>query len=160
MDAILISLSISVPIIAIGVGFYIWIRRTETLGLRTSSAPQRRRAFEFAVLALAGIPGYLCCVAAHTCMAGHMKHPPYAAWNFAVDLWWAAMFLCAAISVWRSDVKHRHVLAVVLAVLVLGGLSIGNFAMLDIVAIIWLGIVAARTIHRHRRSISREVSPS
>jgi hypothetical protein len=58
------------------------------------SATGRRAA---AVLLLASLPAYIACGALHICMAGHMQHPPYPAWQYATDGVWVVGLAVGAI---------------------------------------------------------------
>ena len=96
-------------------------------------------------------------------MGGHMRHPPYASWHFAADLWWVAMFLCAAIAAARSNIQRRFVYTGVFTFLVVGRLVLGSagggFMILEIPAIIWLTIVSVRVLRHHRRVLRVQFSP-
>ncbi|MBO0700539.1 MAG: hypothetical protein J2P46_19235 [Zavarzinella sp.] len=50
----------------------------------------------FGVLALAGLALFGWCAARHVCCGGHLAHPPYAAWDYALDAGWAGLFVAAA----------------------------------------------------------------
>lgn len=51
----------------------------------------------FAKLALAGLAGYVACLLRHWCQCGHMEHPPYAWWDYALDVSWVILFTSAAV---------------------------------------------------------------
>ena len=42
-----------------------------------------------------GLSGAWWCLNEHDCMAGHMMHPPYPVWHYAVDVLWPLCFLAA-----------------------------------------------------------------
>ena len=117
------------------------------------------RSLEFGVLTLAGIPAYIFCEVAHLCMAGHMHHPPYPAWHFAVDLWWLATFLCAASTVLRSELSLRYVSAIVLVVLVISRVSVvlgsgeSAFLVFETPLALFLAVIAVCAIRQHRKSV-------
>jgi len=43
------------------------------------------------------------CYFHHVCMGGHMQHPPYPAWHYAMDAGWALAVLFAAI--WMRQIR-------------------------------------------------------
>ena len=45
----------------------------------------------------AGITGSAWCLQHHVCMGGHMQHPPYPGWHYAIDTGWTLALLVAAI---------------------------------------------------------------
>ena len=59
----------------------------------------------YSVLALAlfvlGVCGAVWCYWHHICMEGHMAHPPYPAWHYALDAGWVACLAAAVFWVCR-----------------------------------------------------------
>jgi hypothetical protein len=51
----------------------------------------------FAAVTLAGLGGFGVCTFRHFCMCGHMQHPPFQWWEYAIDVSWVVLFLTAAV---------------------------------------------------------------
>jgi hypothetical protein len=69
--------------------------------------PDERRIIS-AWLVLLGFPGFVFCGLAHICMGGHMAHPPYAAWHYAIDALWTCCFWGGTVIGWNSNlILHR-----------------------------------------------------
>jgi len=63
----------------------------------------------------AGVIGSGWCFQHHVCMAGHMQHPPYPSWHYALDVGWVLAVVLAA--VWMRLVRvSLCVLFVMLAI--------------------------------------------
>ena len=110
-------------------------------------SPLHTRSFSW--LTLAGIPGYVLCFPLHVCMAGHMQHPPYAWWHFALDALWVALFAAAAFIALRRKLPRRARLSTLLLVLIVSRLALGSgggsFAVLpELPIVIYLIVVALR----------------
>jgi len=111
------------------------------------NAPHTRSV---AWLILAGIPGYIACFPLHICMFGHMKHPPYAWWQFVLDALWVVPFMAAAFVALRWKLPRRARLASLLLVLVVSRLVLGSgggaLAVLELPILIYLIVVALRRL--------------
>jgi hypothetical protein len=77
---------------------FMWMlyRRTESGQFRKNSAAKIANAAG-ALLWAAGAAGSAWCFWHHVCMAGHMQHPPYPSWHYAVDIGWVVSLIVAAI---------------------------------------------------------------
>ncbi|MHC4620160.1 MAG: hypothetical protein ACYTEQ_20635 [Planctomycetota bacterium] len=60
-----------------------------------------------AVCALLAIAFYWFCTVNHICRAGHMKHPPYPTWHFAIDYAWLSLLLLAVITALISSLRGK-----------------------------------------------------
>ena len=114
---------------------------------------------EFAWLTLAGIPAFVFCGLAHICMDGHMEHLPYPWWHFALDLQWVVFFGAAAIRVRQSDISRARLASWLLIFCVvfrflLGSLGGGLLVLYDLPVIIYLGVVALRSLWRLKHGSS------
>ncbi len=83
----------------------------------------RRPESLIAFLVLLGLTGYAVCLARHFCQCGHMAHPPYEWWDYALDVGWASLFSAAGV----TGIIWRPVSGVLWAVL-LGALAVSRFA--------------------------------
>lgn len=105
-----------------------------------------------AILILVGLPGFIFCGVTHICMDGHMGHPPYAAWQFAVDVIWVGCFWCAGIVGWKSDLPLRSFLCYALPFITIQRIVVGSLGGLTLLLELPLGlfvtIVAIRAM-RH-----------
>src|SRR5262245_64800938 len=92
-------------------------------------------------------------------MAGHMQHPPYAAWDFAVDVWWLIAFLGAGVLWWRAKARRRLTLVSVLTFLALSRLLLGSgggaLFLFELPACIGLAVVAIRAVWKGAFAVRR-----
>jgi len=78
------------------------------------------------VLALLGAAGFVSCYLRHICMEGHMKHPPYGAGEYWLDVAWTLAWVLAAIGFARTGSRIGVTFAVVLPCLVIYRLVLGS----------------------------------
>ena len=102
-----------------------------------------------AIACLAGITGSVACLILHTCMAGHMHHPPYAAWDYALDVLWPAALIVAALRCQESKIRRKKVFLYLTIVLIpsrfLWG-SLGGTAILwELPIAVYLAVVSLRS---------------
>lgn len=127
------------------------------------AAPVGRVALLVAITTVLGLTGVFVCAARHTCMAGHMQHPPYAAADYALDVTWAAMLLLAAWRAPKTPIKRSRLFAALLILMVplrFGTALIGYFhlrycAMAEafiLLASVYVAIVAIHLLWRTLRS--------
>jgi hypothetical protein len=127
------------------------------------TAPAGRGALLVAITTILGLIGFLVCAVRHTCMAGHMQHPPYVATDHALDVAWAAMILIAAWRAPKTPLKRSRLFAALLILIAtLRFLStwLGHFGLLacslaelfSLLASVYLAIVAIHLFWRTLRS--------
>ena len=68
---------------------------------------QNARRVGAAVAALAGTPGCVWCGLTHFAAAGHLKHPPYPAWEIGLEIMWVGFFILAAVLALLSNMRGR-----------------------------------------------------
>lgn len=96
-----------------------------------------------AKLALIGLPGFIFCSFFHTCMDGHMGHPPYAIWHFLLDALWAGSFVAAAIVGSRSNLILRRFLCWLFPAVVVSRLAFGSLGGMMILLELPFALLAA-----------------
>ena len=128
-------------------------------------AQRRTQTKKFAWITLAGIPAFVFCGLSHICMDGHMRHPPYPWWHFAIDLQWVVFFVTAAIHVRQSELRRPRLSFWFLVLLVVfrlpfGSLGGGFLILFDLPVLIYLAAVAFRTLWRRRDRSSIIADPA
>lgn len=68
-----------------------------------------RRRIASALLALVGLIPYFVCFPWHTCIGGHLSHPPYSFWPYLNDGLWILLLACSAVFVWKSSMYWKVV---------------------------------------------------
>lgn len=115
------------------------------------NSPGDRRRLS-AILTLVGLAGFTFCGATHICMDGHMGHPPYAAWQYALDALWVCCFWCAGVVGYKSDLPLRSFLCYALPFVTIQRIVVGSLGGLTLLLELPLGlfvtIVAIRSL-RH-----------
>jgi hypothetical protein len=113
--------------------------------------PDERRITS-AWLVLLGFPGFVFCGLAHICMDGHMAHPPYAAWHYAIDVLWVCCFLAATVIGWNSNLILRCFLCYSLPLFCTTRLITGSFGgltlLLELPLSSFVAVVAFRSLKR------------
>lgn len=103
-----------------------------------------------ATLALFGLPGFFFCSFAHTCMDGHMGHPPYAWWHFFLDVTWVGGFVTAAVVGAKSNLVLRRFLCYLFPSLVISRLALGSLGgmmiLLELPLAISAGVASVRSL--------------
>jgi hypothetical protein len=100
----------------------------DPVGRAASRVPRRVLVVFLLVIPLfvLGILGSVWCFETHICMAGHMRHPPYAAWHVCADVAWAgALLLGAVLSLVRVG-RNLWWLAVLCVLLVVYRFALGS----------------------------------
>lgn len=95
-------------------------------------------------LALAGAAGYVWCLLTHTCACGHMEHPPYHEWHYALDAGWGSCFLFGTLT-GRGRTNPLRVVSSLLTLTVTASrLLCGSFFLtcLEVPAVAVLGVLA------------------
>ena len=88
-------------------------------------------------------------------MGGHMRHPPYPWWHFAIDLQWVVFLVTAAIRVRQSDLRRPRLAFWLLVLLVVFRLPLGSFGggfliLFDLPVLIYLTAIAFRILWRQK----------
>ncbi len=115
------------------------------------------------VATLSGLVGFFICTERHTCMAGHMQHPPYATTDYALDAGWTVLLLGAAWLAPRTPIKRPRLFATLLILLVPLRLLSGGIGCLqprytalaevfNFFASVSLAIIALRMLWRVRKT--------
>ncbi len=78
------------------------------------------------ILTLAGTPSYVLCFSWHTCMAGHMQHPPYPLYQWISDFWWIVCFTSVLVFSLRMNAKRRILLAAGSLLLIVSRIGLGS----------------------------------
>lgn len=105
-----------------------------------------------AVASLAATLFYWWCGAEHVCMAGHMQHPPYPAWEISNDVLWGSLLVVATVAGFLSDFRSKLTLAGLAAALTFSRLALGSgggvFFPLEIVVASALALLSALNMVR------------
>jgi hypothetical protein len=114
----------------------------QTIGMKDTSA-------SVAIACLAGVSGSVACFMLHICMAGHMQHPPYAFWEYAMDVLWPAALIVGALRCGESKIRRKKVFIYLSIVLIpsrfLAG-SLGGTALLwEVPIAVYLIVVSLRS---------------
>ena len=108
----------------------------------------RRLVVAIAIL-LVG-PLYFICGTTHVCMAGHMQHPPYPLWQYLMDAAWVFAFIVAAVFCWRSNLRLRKTIFLLVVLLFLSRLSLGSggggLFILEFPILVTLMVLAVRNL--------------
>ncbi len=113
-----------------------------------------------AALFLCAVPLFVYCAFRHVCMDGHLRHPPYSAWQIANDLVWSALLVCALFVAISQPLRGRWVIATCLCALPvtrIGLHSVGG--VLFVAELIVLLLVPTVLVFNLRRP-DRSASPS
>jgi hypothetical protein len=119
----------------------------------------RLRIISAAIVLIAIVPCVRCTLY-HTCIGGHLAHPPYL-WEYENDILWVGFFLTASVTVWLSNMYAKTLFTLCLAALLVhNGLlmldifgfyrytSLSIFAFLILVNLSVLGLFRGRK-HSH-----------
>jgi len=94
---------LQIVLVGLSLTILIWIALSVLLGAiydfarSRISDPSKRQDWRPYALFLTGLPANVGCYLLHVCMHGHMQHPPYSAYHYALDSLWTLAFLAAAI---------------------------------------------------------------
>jgi hypothetical protein len=106
---------------------------------------------------LPGLAGFAWCALNHVCRDGHMEHPPYQWWHYAIDSGWVAAFAVAVVCGFACRPPYLAVpmlLAILASSRLATGSGAGFFLMLELplalaTAVLWLGAVLGPARQRH-----------
>ena len=86
------------------------MRKENTMSATTKTRIMAdRRRIASALLALAGLIPYFVCFPWHTCIGGHLSHPPYSYWPYLNDGLWNLLLACSAVFAWKSSMYWKVV---------------------------------------------------
>lgn len=100
----------------------------------------RERAMGYALVA--ALPAYIWCGVAHTCVDGHLKHPPYPTASLLLDLVWIVLLPAGSILALRSSLRHPRLWCSALLALAAFRAAFGA-PPLDTLVLLFLSAVAA-----------------
>ena len=84
------------------------------------------KPFSSLTVLLVATPCYILCSISHTCMCGHLQHPPYEWWDYAADLVWITGYATLSVGLLRMKVRSVNIPCVFLAVLMFSRLCLGS----------------------------------
>ena len=120
------------------------------------TSKDRLRLLTAAIVLIAIVPCARC-TSFHTCVCGHLAHPPYA-WEYENDILWVGLFLTAGVSVWFSNMYAKTLFTFCLtALLVHNGLlmldifRLYRYTAYSIFALLILVILSVLALFRGRR---------
>jgi len=62
-----------------------------------------------AVACLVGLAGNFACGWRHTCIGGHMEHPPYHVGEYLLDVGWCGALIFSALAYRKAQLRHPKV---------------------------------------------------
>ena len=86
--------------------------------------------------ALFAMPFYFLCGVYHTCIGGHMAHPPYSQEDVATDYAWVTLLSVALVFAFRSNISVKKTFIFLIVLMLLPRIFIGE-------GILTLGIAMA-----------------
>jgi hypothetical protein len=128
---------------------------TEPAGAKPQSEDRRlearsTRRMVVAVAILIALPLYIMCGFMHVCMAGHMQHAPYPVWHYMIDGTWIFCFVLSAVLSWKSNLRLRRTIFMMVTILFLSRLVLGSgggtLFLIELPLVIALAFIAARNL--------------
>lgn len=86
------------------------------------SSPAGHQKWLHVAFALIGLAGFAWCSTEHVCCGGHLQHPPYRWWHYAIDIGWGGAFVASSL-LGRNLSKSCRSSAVIMTILTLSRMT-------------------------------------